>query len=339
MDLSCEYLGLRLPHPLMAGASPLSADLDSVRRLRDAGAAAITMHSLFEEQLDMERAALEAGLAGGPEALGAAVEAFPGLARFPLSSDAYFEQIRRIKEATGLPVIASLNGVTAEGWLEAGGLLEQAGADALELNCYRLVTEPSVTGEEVERETIEMVRALKKQVRVPVAIKLSPFYSSLPNVAARLVEAGADGLVLFNRFYQPEIDVIERQVVHWLTYSGSEELLLRLRWVALLSPWFPGSLAVSGGVHDEVGAVKAVMVGADAVQLVSALLEKGPDYLGVVLARLERWLEESGHSSLAELHDTMNLAGAPNPEIYERANYMEILQSRPVPGPGSPDRD
>jgi dihydroorotate dehydrogenase (fumarate) len=327
MDLSTEWLGIRLGEPLLPGASPMTADLDLVKRLQDAGAGAITMHSLFEEQLAMEQAALESGYEEGPQGLAAAIGAFPALTRFPLSSDAYLEQIRRIKETTGLPVIASLNGVSAEGWLRFGRAIEQAGADALELNCYRIASDPAVSGTQVESETIDMVQALSAEVRLPLAVKLSPFYSSLSHLARRLEEAGASGLVIFNRFYQPDIDITDREIVHWLAPSDPGELLLRLRWLAILSAQRSLALAASGGVHNDMGALKAILAGARVVQMTWALLEHGPEYLAVVRRRLARWMEQNGHDSIAKLCGSMNLKGAPNPEVYERANYLEILQS------------
>lgn len=330
MDLSTTYLGLRLPHPLMPGASPLVDDLDTVRRLEDAGAAAIVMHSLFEEQLEMEQAAAEHLLDFDEQAFASAISSFPCLNRFALSPDEYLEQIRRIKEATKLPVIASLNGSSPGGWLSFSKMMQEAGADALELNVYYLATDPWESSQDVENATITLLRTLKQHLSIPVSVKLSPYYTALVHFARQLETAGASGLVVFNRFYQPDIDVEGGQIAHRLRLSDSSELLLRLRWLAVLSATIRASLAVSGGVHSAVDAIKAVMAGASAVQMVSALLQKGPQHLGTVRAEMARWLEQHGYDSLHQIQGSLNLAYGPNPRAYERANYLEILQSLKV---------
>jgi dihydroorotate dehydrogenase (fumarate) len=327
MDLSTTYLGLDLPHPLMPGASPLVDDLDKVRRLEDAGAAAIVMRSLFEEQLAMEQLATVGHVDAHEGAHAEAASYLPSLDTFRLGPEDYLEQIRRIKQAVNLPLIGSLNGVTAGGWLDFAGQIAEAGADALELNVYFLAADPDESGEQVETRILEMVGAVKKQVQIPVAVKLSPHYTALANFARRLVSAGADGLVLFNRFYQPDIDVDELEVSRRLRLSDSKELPLRLRWLAILSGRIETSLAVSGGVHTPIDAIKAVMTGAHAVQMVSALLEHGPEYLGQVKKGVAEWLEEHEYESLGQMLGSMNLERSPNPSGYERANYMEILQT------------
>jgi dihydroorotate dehydrogenase (fumarate) len=327
MDLSTSYLGLKLPHPLMPGASPLVDDLDVVRRLEDAGAAAIVMHSLFEEQIVGEQIAGDRGIGAHEESHAEALTYLPGLGTFTLGPDEYLEQIARIKSAVALPVIASLNGTTPRSWVEYARLIQQAGADALEINVYFLATDPLENSEDVERRTLDVVEAVKQGVHIPVAVKLSPFFSSLAHLAHQIDVLGADGLVLFNRFYQPDIDVEELEVVPSLRLSDPSELLLRLRWMAILSGRVHASLAVSGGVHTALDVVKSVMAGAHAVQIVSALLRRGPEYLGLVLSELAAWMEENEYDSLAQMRGSMSLRRCPDPAAFERANYMRILQS------------
>jgi len=326
MDLSTTYLGLKLASPLMPGASPLATDLDTVRRLEDAGAAAIVMNSLFEEQIAMEQAAAIEHEDAHAESFAEATSYFPRPEAYRLGPDDYLALIARIKAAVKVPVIASLNGVTRGGWLTYARQMQQAGADALELNVYYLPTDPTVTAEQVEGAAVEMVREIKRIITVPVAVKLAPFYSSLPNFAHRLEAAGADGLVLFNRFYQPDIDVEQLEAMRTLHLSTSAELNLRLRWLAILSGRVRPALAVSGGVHTATDVVKAVMAGAHAVQVVSALLQKGPAYLRQLREELSRWLEEHEYESLGQMRGSMNLVKSPDPDAYERANYIQVLQ-------------
>ena len=333
MDLSTRYLGFTLPHPLMHGASPLVDDLDAVRRAEDAGAAAIVMHSLFEEQITLEHDASR-GLTSHEDSFAEALYFRPNRREFALGPDEYLEQVRRIKDAVRVPLVASLNGVTNRGWLEYARLIDQAGADALELNVYRVTTSPEDTAETVERQVLDMLRSVKSHAKIPVAVKLSPFYTALSNFAARLVDAGADGLVLFNRFYQPDIDVEELEVDHRLELSSSSELLLRLRWTAILSAQVTASIAVSGGVHSPLDAVKAVMVGADGVQLVSEILKNGPQRFGELRTRLAEWLEAHEYQSLGQMQKSMNLSRCPDPAVYERANYMRVLNSWRPSRPG-----
>ncbi len=330
MDLTTSYLGLELPHPFMPGASPLVDDLGMVRRLEDAGAAAIVMHSLFEEQILVEqREALlfETNAESHAEAVSYLPE--PGL--FALGPDEYLEQVQRIRAAVAVPVIASLNGTTPHSWIEYARLIEQAGAHALELNVYYLASDILETGEDVERRTLETVEAVKGSVSIPVAVKLSPFFSSFANFARRLDEAGADGLVIFNRFYQPDIDVEALDVLPTMRFSTSAELLLRLRWLAILSGRIDASLAVTGGVHTATDAIKAVMAGAHAVQMVCALLKRGPQHLRTVREEMEAWMEEHGYESLRQMQGSMSMVKSGNPAALERANYMRVLQSWRMP--------
>jgi dihydroorotate dehydrogenase (fumarate) len=327
MNLSTEYLGFKLPHPLMPGASPLVEDLDNVRRLEDAGAAAIVMESLFEEQIEAEQMAVHHFVEAHAESSAEAISYMPTPDEFHLGPEEYLRHIRRIKEAVRIPVIASLNGSTPGGWLDYARQMEQAGADALELNVYALATDPETSGEDVERETTEIVTAVRAAVKMPLAVKLSPFYSSLPHFAQKVDRAGANGLVIFNRFYQPDINVEALEVERSLHLSDSHELLLRLRWLAVLSGRIGASLAVTGGVHSALDAIKAVMAGAHAVQMVSALLRNGPEHLSTVREGIADWLEEHEYESLQQMQGSMSLERCPDPRSYERANYMHILQS------------
>ena len=306
MKLTTRYLGLELAHPFMPGASPLADNLDSTRELEDAGASAIVMRSLFEEQILRPR----------HDASG-----------FTFGPDRYLEQLRRIKTAVSVPVIASINGTTTEGWLKYARLLERADADAIELNFYHLATDPSEDAASVESRLLDIVAVLKESITIPLAVKLSPFYSSLPNLASRLDGIGAQGLVLFNRFYQADIDPDELDTAPVLHLSTTDELLLRLRWLAILSASYRGSLAVTGGVHRPIDAVKAIMAGADAVQMVSALLENGVQHLAVVRKGFERWCESREYESIDQVRDSMSLTHTSHPHAAERKNYLQILQS------------
>jgi dihydroorotate dehydrogenase (fumarate) len=327
MDLSTTYLGLKLPNPLMPGASPMVDDIDNVRRLEDAGAAAIVMHSLFEEQISREQVAHFVHTESHGQSFAEALTYFPSPEAFALGPEEYLDHVRKVKQAVSVPVIGSLNGFSTGGWLDHAKLIEQAGADALELNVYYLGSSPDESSASVEERTIQMVQAVHKAVRIPVAVKLSPYYTSLAHFAKRLDEAGADGLVLFNRFYQPDIDVEELQVRRQIHLSSSAELPLRLTWLALLSPKVKVSLAVTGGVHTVLDVVQSVMTGAHAVQMVSALLKRGPSYLATLKRELAQWLEEHEYHSLHQMQGSMNLEACPDPQVYERANYMLMLQS------------
>jgi dihydroorotate dehydrogenase (fumarate) len=327
MDLSTTYLGLKLPHPLMPGASPMVDDIDNVRRLEDAGAAAIVMHSLFEEQISREQVATFVHTESHGQSFAEALTYFPSPEAFALGPEEYLEHVRKVKQAVSVPVIGSLNGFTPGGWLDYAKLIEQAGADALELNVYYLGSDPDESGVSIEERTVKMVKAVREAVRIPVAVKLSPYYTSLAQFAGQLDGAGADGLVLFNRFYQPDIDVEELQVRRQIHLSTSAELPLRLTWLALLSPKVKASLAVSGGAHTLLDVVQSVMTGAHAVQLVSCLLKRGPAHLATLKGELTQWLEEHEYHSLHQMQGSMNLEACPDPAVYERANYMLMLQS------------
>ncbi|HZR10522.1 MAG TPA: dihydroorotate dehydrogenase-like protein [Myxococcales bacterium] len=327
MDMRTEYLGLKLDSPLMPGASPLGDSLDMVRRLEDAGAAAIVMRSLFEEQITREMYGNIAAVESHEESFAEALSYFPRPSEFSFGPDEYLDQLRAISAAVSVPVIGSLNGVTARGWLDYAKQIEEAGADALELNVYYLATDFSEESLAVEKRTLEIVRAVKAALKIPVAVKLSPFFSALPHFARELQQAGANGLILFNRFYQPDIDVENLEAAPTLHLSDPSELLLRLRWLAILAPGVEIPLAVSGGVHTGLDAIKSVMAGASAVQVVSALLIKGPEYLKTMRLEMERWMHEHEYQSLKQMLGSMSLAHCPDPNAFSRANYMRILQS------------
>ncbi len=327
MNLETRYLGLTLAHPFMPGASPLADDLDSVRRVEDAGASAIVMRSLFEEQITRERSRTLHDLEAHKDAFAEASSFLPTPDEFHLGPHEYLEQVRRIKAAVAVPVIASLNGQTASGWLDYAKLIAEAGADAIELNVYHLATDEAETAEQADRRVLDIVTQVRASVTLPLAVKLSPFHSALAHLAKELETAGAQGLILFNRFYQPDIDPVALEVVPKLVLSDSSELRLRLRWLAVLSGQRKLDFACSGGVHDGVDAVKALMAGATVVQMVSALLHDGPKRLSSVREGVLRFLEEQEYESLAQLRGSMNLARCPDPSAFERGNYMRILQS------------
>jgi dihydroorotate dehydrogenase (fumarate) len=318
---------MELAHPLMVGASPLADDLDTARRLEDAGASAIVMRSLFEEQIEGEHDANVEHFEMFADSFPEALSFFPAVSEFAMSPDAYLEQIRRLKGAVHVPVIASLNGLRISGWLRYAELIEQAGADALELNVYHVATEARETMYSIEQQIREVARNVREAVKLPLAVKLSPFFTSLPHVAMELRTTGIDGLVLFNRFYQPDIDLDDVSVVPRLQLSDSSELLLRLRWLAILSGRCTASLAVSGGVHTAADAIKAIMAGAHAVQVVSALLIHGPGRLKVLLDGLKAWLEEHEYESIRQMQGCLSLAHCPDPGAFERGNYMRVLNS------------
>lgn len=326
MNLATTYMGFELPHPLVPGAGPFADSLDTVRRLEDAGAPMLVMHSLFEEQIAREEVNFTRSIETPKDSYAEALSYFPEPNDFVLGPDDYLEQIRKIKAAVAVPVIGSLNGTTEGGWLRYAQMIEQAGADGLELNLYELALDLGETGAEVERRGLEVVRAVKGSVKIPVAVKLSPFYSSIGNFARRLDEVGADALVIFNRFYQPDIDVEQQELLR-VNLSSPTELLLRVRWIGALSGRIRASLAATGGVHTASDVVKAVMAGAHVTQMVSALLHHGPGYLRQVKDDLARWLEEHEFESLRQMQGSMNLLRCRDPGAYQRANYIRLLQS------------
>ena len=327
IDLSTSYLGLRLAHPFMPGASPMVDNLDTVKKLEDAGASAIILHSLFEEQIEMDWRGVDSLMLSHEESFAEAVSYFPKAEEFALTPERYLEQIAAIRDTVAVPVIASLNGVTPGGWVSLAESMQQAGAHALELNIYHLPADPDVSASEIENAVVEILENMLQRISIPVAVKLSPFYSSLPNFAKRLAGSGARGLVLFNRFYQPDIDIEDLEVSPSLQLSDSSELRLRLRWMALLEGLQGLDFALSGGVHDAKDAVKALMAGATTVQMVSCLLHHGPVHLKGIIDGVLEWMDEHEYTSVQELRGCMSYRKCPDPGGYERANYLRVLQT------------
>ncbi|MBM3779018.1 MAG: dihydroorotate dehydrogenase-like protein [Acidimicrobiia bacterium] len=327
MDTTTTYLGLRLPHPFIAGASPFAHHLDGVRRLEDAGCAAVVLHSLFEEQISLARDDRISGMASSDARFSETLAFYPTWTQYPSTPDAYAEHIAALKRSVSIPIIASLNGGTAQSWLTFARTLEQAGADALELNLYQVVTDPRVGGVAVEDEWVRMVTELKRLIGIPLAVKVTPFFTAFGNVARRLSDAGADALVLFNRFYQTDIDVATAKPVVRVELSHNDELPLRLRWIALLYGRVPCALALTGGVERPNDGVKAILAGATVVQMVSALMRHGPGYLGTMRETLERWLEWRQITGLDEARGLASLRHTADPAAFERASYLHTLQS------------
>jgi dihydroorotate dehydrogenase (fumarate) len=326
MNLETPYLGLTLRAPLIVGASPFCDNAHLARQLQDAGAGAIVMRSLFEEQIDAEQRALTHHVEFGAESHSEATSYFPSFAEYQLTPDHYLEQIADLKRTLTIPVIASLNGCRPGGWTDYAARFEAAGADAIELNLYQLVTDPDRACDLVEADMIETVRLVTHSVRIPVAVKLSPFHTSPVQFSLALERVGAAGIVLFNRFYQPDFDIDELEVEPRLNLSDPSELLLRLRWLSIISPHVRGSLSATGGVHSAGNAVKAILAGAHTVQLVSALLKHGPRYLSTLVEGLRLWMEDHGYQSVNAVRGAMNLRHCPDPAAFERANYQRILQ-------------
>ncbi len=326
MDLSTTYLGLPLKNPLMPGASPMVDKLDTVRRLEDAGAAAIVMHSLFEEQITSQQLAEFAHTEFSADSSSEASSYFPQMADYALGPDKYLEQIAKIKETVGIPVIGSLNGISIGGWTDHARLIQQAGADALELNVYYVATNPNESGTEVEQRTFDILEAVKASVTIPVAVKLSSYFSSPGHFAKQLDARGAAGVVMFNRFYQPDINIEELEATPHLELSNSTELRQRLRWIAIIHGHIKASIALSGGVHSFEDIIKGIMVGADVVQVVSTLLKHGPEHLAGLLDELKQWMEVHEYESVDQMRGSMSLSHCPDPSVYERANYLRVLQ-------------
>ena len=327
IDLSTRYLGLSLASPLVASASPLSESLDSIRAMEDAGAAAVVLHSLFEEQIDVESEHLDRYLSHGAESHPEALDYFPDLAGYNLGPDGYLEHLRRAKEAVGIPIIGSLNGVSTGGWIEFAKKMQQAGADALELNIFYVPTDPALSGVQVERMYVDLVRAVKTSVSIPVAVKLGHAFSALANLARHLDVVGADGLVLFNRFYLPDFDLESLEVTPRLTLSSPYELLLRLHWVAILYGHVKADLAVTGGVHGSAQVLKSMMAGARVAMMTSAVLQNGIEHFARIRADLLDWMEAHEYASIAQMQGSMSYRSVAEPAAFERANYMKVLSS------------
>ena len=327
IDMSTQYLGLKLRHPVVPSASPLSDSLDKIKRLEDAGAAAVVMYSLFEEQIVGESHLLDHYLSYGAESFAEALDYFPEMDDYNVGPYAYLDLIRRAKEQVAIPVIGSLNGVSTGGWVEYARMIEEAGADGLELNIYSIPTDPALTGAEVEEMYLEVVRDVKASIAIPLAVKVGPFFSSFANMAMRLAQAGADGLVVFNRFYQPDFDLERLEVVPNLTLSSAWELRLPLRWVSILHGRVPVDFAVTSGVHTYEDVLKAVMAGAGATMMASELLRNGVQRIGQIVQEIERWLEVHEYESLGQARGSMSQQNVAEPAAFERANYMKVLHS------------
>jgi dihydroorotate dehydrogenase (fumarate) len=327
MNLTTNYLGLTLNNPLVVGASPYCDNTYVARQLQDAGVAAIVMRSLFEEQIDAEQRALAHHIETTSGTNAEATSYFPSFAEYQLTPDHYLRQVEHLKSTLSIPVIASLNGTRPGGWTDYAARFQNAGADAIELNLYKLITDPTLAGDDVEADMLETVRRVAASVKIPVSVKISPFHTSPAQFALALENAGAAGVVLFNRFYQPDFNLEDLEVLPQLKLSDPSELLVRLRWLAIISPHLRGSLAASGGIHSTEDVVKALLAGASVVQLVSVLLKNGPRYVSTMLAGLRNWLADHGYESIDQLRGAMNLRRCPDASAFERANYIRILQS------------
>ncbi|HEC22156.1 MAG TPA: dihydroorotate dehydrogenase-like protein [Chloroflexi bacterium] len=332
MDLSTSYLGMTLKNPIVPSASPLSESVDKIRRLEDAGAAAVVMYSLFEEQITAESHQIDHYLSYGTESYAEALSYFPEAAEFRAGPEEYLDLISRAKAAVDIPIIGSLNGVSTGGWIEYARRIQEAGADALELNVYYIPTAIELTGAEVEQIYLDVVRDVKSSLSIPVAVKLSPYFSALANMAHRLAEAGADALVLFNRFYQPDFDLEKLEVVPHLVLSSSYELRLPLRWVAILYGRVDVDFAITSGVHTYEDVLKGLMAGASVTMMASELLRNGVGRISEILDRMTAWMEEHEYESVTQMRGSMSQKHVAEPAAFERANYMKVLQSwRPDP--------
>jgi len=327
LDLTTSYLGLSLPHPIVASASPLSATVDGICRLAEAGAAAVVLPSLFEEQIDADANHLDHYLGYAADSFAEAISYFPEAAQYRIGPDEYLEHIAKARAATDVPIIASLNGVSTGGWTDYAKLIEEAGAHALELNVYYIPTDLHLTGSDVEAQYLDVLKDVRRTVSIPVAVKLSPYFSATANMASRLVDAGADGLVLFNRFYQPDFDLDSLTVTPHLVLSSDWELRLPLRWVAILYGRVPVDFAITSGVHSYEDALKGVMAGASVVMVASELLQHGIGRLGEIAHGMTVWMTEHEYESVSQMRGSMSQMCVAEPAAFERANYMKVLQS------------
>lgn len=327
MDLSTTYMGLKLKNPIVPSSSPLSQSADNVKKMEDAGAAAVVVYSLFEEQITHESGELDHYLSYGTESYAEALSYFPEPEQFHLTPYQYLDHIAALKKAVNIPVIGSLNGVSTGGWVKYAQNIEQAGADALELNVYYIATNPNITGSEVETMYVDVLTEVKKNVKIPVAMKLSPFFTSMSNMARRLDKAGADGLVLFNRFYQPDFDLENLEVVPNLVLSTNWEMRLPLRWIAILYDNVKASLGATSGIHSHEDVIKVMMAGGDAAMMASELLVKGIGRITEILNSMKEWMEKNEYDSIQMMKGSMSQKKIAQPAAFERANYMKLLQS------------
>lgn len=327
MNLTTTYLGLPLKNPIVASASPLSETLEGICKLEDAGASAVVMYSLFEEQITWQSRQLDHYLSYGIESFAEALNYFPDLRHYHVGPEGYLNLIQRAKMAVDIPIIGSLNGVSTGGWIDYARKIQEAGADALELNVYYIPTDIGMTGVEVEQMYLDVTRDVKNSVTIPVAVKLSPYFSATANMASRLAETGADGLVLFNRFYQPDFDLENLEVVPHLVLSNSNELRLPLRWVAILYGRVPVDFAITSGVHTHEDVLKSMMAGAKVTMLASELLRNGLGRINEIVTEVARWMEEYEYVSLEQMQGSMSQLYVAEPSVFERANYMKVLHS------------
>jgi dihydroorotate dehydrogenase (fumarate) len=327
IDLSTKYLGLTLRNPLVVSASPLCKEISNLRHMEDSGAAAIVLHSLFEEQINIESNELDRFLWDGSELGAESTTIFPDLHNYNIGPDGYLEHIRRAKQSVSIPVIASLNGVSRGGWVRYARDMQQAGADAIELNVYFIPADPASNSGEIEKLYLDLVTEVRNTVTIPVAVKVGSQFSAFANMALRLDAAGANAIVLFNRFYQPDFDLDALEVKPALTLSSSSELLLRLHWAAILYGHTHSDIAITGGVHTVEDVVKSMMAGARITQLASALLQNGIGYLRPLRNQLEAWLEQHEYQSIQQMQGSMSQKNVPNPKAFQRANYMKVLSS------------
>jgi dihydroorotate dehydrogenase (fumarate) len=325
VDMRTDYLGLELANPIVAAASPLTGTIDSLRALESAGVGAVVLRSLFEEQIEHDEMAAHDLFLYGAEISAEVGGYFPELEDYNTGPDAYLGLVSGAKRALSVPVIASLNGHTSGGWTRYANLFQEAGADAIELNVYFLATDPRVTSAEVEARYVDLVASVAQQVTIPVSVKVGPYFSSLANVALRMVDAGASGLVLFNRFMQPDVSLDDLTVAPRLVLSNSEEARLPLRWIAILRGHTSASLGASTGVHDPADALKLLLAGADAVQVASSLIDRGPYHVETLLDGMRAWLEQGDYESVAQMRGSLSQRNVPDPEAFERANYMRAL--------------
>jgi dihydroorotate dehydrogenase (fumarate) len=327
VDLSTTYLGLKLKNPLVASASPLSEKVETVHQLEEAGIAAVVMYSLFEEQVIHESLELNHYLDYGTESFAEALTYFPNIGRYSIGSDVYIQHLSQVKKTVKIPVIGSLNGVSTGGWIDYTRKIEDAGADALELNIYYLPFDPELSSTELEKTYIQLVCNVKARIKIPLAVKISPFFTGMANVCRRLVEAGADGLVLFNRFYQPDFDLEELEIVPNLVLSTSQELRMPLRWIALLYGHVQADFALTTGIHTAEDVLKTMMAGANVAMMASELLKHGPGRAAEILAELEHWMTEHEYESIKQMQGSMSAQAMREPHALRRSNYIKVLNS------------
>jgi dihydroorotate dehydrogenase (fumarate) len=327
IDLSTDYLGIKLKNPLVASASPLCENIENIMQMEKNGIAAIVMHSLFEEQVALQEKELNYALTQQTESYAESLSYFPDINDYHFAPDEYVEYINKVKKAVNIPIIGSLNGISNSGWIRYGKKIEEAGADALELNIYYLPTKKTNTCQEIEQKYLDLVKELRQNITIPIAIKLGPYFSSIPGIVHKIVEEGANGLVLFNRFYQPDVDLIEMAVNPNLELSSSSELRLRLRWVAMLYKNIKADLAITGGVHTVEDIIKGILVGANVTMMTSALLAQGIPYIDNLVKGTEEWLRRNHYNSINEVRGLLSTQNIKETDAFERANYMKVLKS------------